>query len=144
MECEVVGSNPPLTRKSADINSGIRTSGCRFALVRGYADNIGLLTGTRCGRDAYRDDEWVLKRLQAWWTQSMKAKPKKCISSGLTHGEPFDPKLKVRFSGGEWYPKFMGDNHFKFLSKGLVKDISDSYANLLVKIIAQQLCSVYC
>ena len=56
----------------------------------------------------------------------MKAKPKKCISSGLRHGEPFDPKLKVWSSGGEWFPKFMGDDHFKFLGKGLVKDISDS------------------
>ena len=29
--------------------------------------------------------------------------------------------------------KFMGDDHFKFLGKGLVKDISDSYAKMLVK-----------
>ena len=104
-------------------------------LVTGYADDIGLLTGSRCGRDAFRNNELVLKRLQAWleWTQSMKAKPKKCISSGLRHGEPFDPKLKVWSSGGEWFPKFMGDDHFKFLGKGLVKDISDSYAKMLVK-----------
>ena len=27
----------------------------------------------------------------------------------------------------------MGDDHFKFLGKGLVKDISDSYAKMLVK-----------
>ena len=37
------------------------------------------------------------------------------------------------FSGGEWFPKFMADDHFKFLSKGPVKDISDSYAKMLVK-----------
>ena len=79
-------------------------------LVTGYADDIGLLAGTRCGRDAFRNNELVLKRLQAWleWTQSMKAKPKKCISSGLRHDEPFDPKLKVWSSGGKWFPKFMG------------------------------------
>ena len=77
----------------------------------------------------------VLKRLQAWleWTQSMKAKPKKCIFSGLRHGEPFDPKLKVWSNGGEWFPKFMGNDHFNFLGKGLVKDISDSYEKMLVK-----------
>ena len=100
-----------------------------------HTDEIGRLTGTGCGRDAFRNNEVVLKRLQAWleWTQSMKAKPKKCISSGLRHGEPFDPNLKVWSSGGEWFPKFMGDDRFKFLGKGLVKDIFDSYVKIRVK-----------
>ena len=57
----------------------------------------------------------------------------KCISSGLRHGGPFDPNVKVRFSGVEWVSKFMGDDHFSFLGNGLVKDISDSYAKVLVK-----------
>ena len=39
----------------------------------------------------------------------------------------------VWFSGGEWFSKIMGDDHFKLFGKGLVKDISDSYANVLVK-----------
>ena len=104
-------------------------------LVTGYADDIGLLTGTRCGRHAFRNNELVLKRRQAWleWTQLMKAKPNKCITSGLRHGEHFDPKLKVWSSGGEWFPKFMGDDQIKFLGKGLVKEISDSYAKMPVK-----------
>ena len=34
-------------------------------LVTGYADDIGLLTGTCCGRDSFRNNELVLKRLQA-------------------------------------------------------------------------------
>ena len=63
----------------------------------------------------------------------MKAKQNKCISSDLRHGEPFDPKLKVWSSGGEWFPKFMGDDYFKFLGEGLVKDISDTYAKMPVK-----------
>ena len=64
----------------------------RHGLVTGYADDIGLLTSTRCGRDAFRKNELVLKRLQAWleWIQSVKAEPKKHISSGLRHGEPFE------------------------------------------------------
>jgi hypothetical protein len=41
--------------------------------------------------------------------------------------------LKVWSSGGEWFPKFIGDHHFKLLGKRLVNDISDSYANMLVK-----------
>ena len=74
-------------------------------LVMGYADHIGLLTGTPCGSDAFRNNKLVLRMIQACLelTQSMKAKPKKCISSGLRHGEPFDPKLKVWFNGGEWF-----------------------------------------
>ena len=31
-------------------------------LVTGDANDIGLLTGTRCGRDAFRNNELVLKR----------------------------------------------------------------------------------
>ena len=57
----------------------------------------------------------------------------KCISSGLRHGGPYDSKLKVWFIDGEWFPNFTGDDHFKFLGKGLAKDISDSYGKMLVK-----------
>ena len=32
-------------------------------LVTGYADDIGLLTGSRCGKDAFRNNKLVLKRL---------------------------------------------------------------------------------
>ena len=63
----------------------------------------------------------------------MKEKPKKCITSGLKHDERFEPKAKVWFSGGEWFPKFMGDGHFKVLGKRLIEAISDSYAKMLVK-----------
>ena len=63
----------------------------------------------------------------------MKAKPKKFTSCGLKHSGPFDPKLKVCSSGGEWFPKFMGDNYPKFIGKGLVKTVSDSYAKMPVK-----------
>ena len=46
-----------------------------------------------------------------------------------------NPNPNPKSSGGEWFPKFMGDHddHFKFLGKGLVKDMSDSYAKMLVK-----------
>ena len=42
-------------------------------------------------------------------------------------------QLKVWSSGGACSPKFMSHDHFKFLGKGLVKDISESYAKMLVK-----------
>ena len=66
-------------------------------LQTGYADDLGIVTGTRGPMDAFQNNEKVLKRLQEWldWTRSMKAKPKKCITSGLKHGKAIDPELKI-------------------------------------------------
>lgn len=103
--------------------------------ITGYADDLGIVTGTHGNRDAFVNNERALKRLQDWleWTKSMKAKPKKCIASGLKHGKPIDPKLKVWESQGQWFPKFLADENFKFLGKGLLADVSSRWAKIAVK-----------
>ena len=96
----------------------------------GYADDLGIVTGTRGPVGAFQNNEKVLKRFQEWlnWTMSMKAKPKKCISSGLKHGKVTDPELKVWESNGEWFPKWIGEGSFKFLGKSLVAEVSSRWA----------------
>ena len=80
--------------------------------------------------DAFQNNEKVLKRLQEWldWTRSMKAKPKKCITSGLKHGKAIDPELKVWNSNDQWFPKWIGEDSFKFLGKSLVAELSSRSA----------------
>ena len=106
---------------------------CTF--ITGYAHDRGLVMGTHDNRDAFVNNEQALMRLQDWleWTKSMKAKPKKCIASGLKHGKPIDPKLKVWESQGQWFPKFLADENFKFLGKGLLADVSSRWAKIAVK-----------
>ena len=58
----------------------------------------------------------------------MKAKPKKCITSGLKHGKAIDPELKVWNSNGQWFPKWIGEDSFKFLGKSLVAELSSRSA----------------
>ena len=96
----------------------------------GYTDDLGIVTGTRGLVDAFQNNEKVLKRLQEWldWTQSMKAKPKKCITSGLKHGKAIDPELKVWNSNGQWFAKWIGEDSFKFLGKSLVAELSSRSA----------------
>ena len=96
----------------------------------GYADDLGIVTGTRGPMDAFQNNEKVLKRLQEWldWTRSMKAKPKKCITSGLKHGKAIDPELKVWNSNDQWFPKWIGEDSFKFLGKSLVAELSSRSA----------------
>ena len=80
--------------------------------------------------DAFQNNEKVLKRLQEWldWTRSMKAKPKNCITSGLKHGKAIDPELKVWNSNDQWFPKWIGEDSFKFLGKSLVAELSSRSA----------------
>jgi hypothetical protein len=102
--------------------------------VTGYADDLGIVTGRHGENGAFHNNEKALKRLQEWlaWTRSMKAKPKKCIASGLLNGKPVDPELKVWESQGTWYPKFLEDEVFKFLGKGLVADASSTQSKEMI------------
>ena len=63
----------------------------------------------------------------------MKAKPKKCISTGLKNGKQMDPCLKVWLEKDEWFPKFLGDGFFKFLGKGILGDLSSDHSKATVK-----------
>ena len=70
-------------------------------MLSGYADDVCVMTGSRRGISAAKNNETVLKRLEEWlsWSQSMKAKPKKCIAAGLIGGKVADPG-EVKTSGG--------------------------------------------
>jgi len=104
-------------------------------LQTGYADDLALVTGTRAGVDAFKNNERVLHRLQDWlvWTKAggtkgLAAKPKKCIAAGFRHGEVVDPELKVWESEGKHYPRCLeAGEAFKFLGKGLLADLSNSW-----------------
>ena len=107
-------------------------------LQTGYADDLALVTGTRGGVDAFANNEKVLNRLQDWlvWTKAggtkgLEAKPKKCIAAGFRNGEVVDPGLKVWESGGKYYPRCLEPGEaFKFLGKGLLADLSNSWHKL--------------
>ena len=76
-------------------------------LIKAYADDLTLLTKTSQG------NQIVLNRAQIWlkWSETMKAKPKKCVCVGFkvfgpmdksdftpmkeTLYSPFDPKLMI-------------------------------------------------
>ena len=61
----------------------------------------------------------------------MEAKPKKCIAAGFRNGEVVDPGLKVWESGGKYYPRCLEPGEaFKFLGKGLLADLSNSWHKL--------------
>ena len=96
----------------------------------GYADDLWVNTGTHGRHSAASNTELVLKKFQEWlqWLQTMAAKPKKCIASGLKGGKPFDPELKVWESEGKWFPKYLDDDHFKHLGKDLLADFSEAQA----------------
>ena len=98
--------------------------------LTGYADDLGLVTGRHGDENAFANNELVLRKLQEWldWTTSMKAKPKKCIATGLSNGIPIDPQLRVWESEGKWYPKYLSEESFKFLGKGLLADLSSRVA----------------
>ena len=103
----------------------------------GYADDLCITTGTHGRHSAASNNELVLKKFQEWlqWSQTMAAKPKKCIASGLKGGKPFDPELKVWESEGKWFPKYLNDDHFKHLGKDLLADFSEAQAK---KVLAKR------
>ena len=112
-------------------------------LIKAYADDLTLLTKTSQG------NQIVLNRAQIWlkWSETMKAKPKKCVCVGFkvfgpmdksdftplkeTLYSPFDPKLMI---AGERF-KFIFDpsqsedslkrSHFKFLGRWTGMNLKD-------------------
>ena len=101
----------------------------------GYADDLALVTGTRAGVDAFANNERLLHQLQDWlvWTRAggtkgLAAKPKKCIAAGFRNGEAVDPELNVWESEGKHYHRCLKPGEaFKFLGKGLMADLSNSW-----------------
>ena len=93
-------------------------------LITGYADDIGILTNL----DRY--NQVVLDSIQEWltWTQTMAAKPKKCVGTSLHHGVPADPKLTIAGVPMKWIEK----EPFKFLGKQLCANASDEAARRLI------------
>ena len=116
----------PLEKKCAYVFRNLKVS----VMQTGYADDLCITTGTHGRHSAASNNELVLKKFQEWlqWSQTMAAKPKKCIASGLKGGKPFDPELKVWESEGKWFPKYLNDDHFKHLGKDLLADFSEAQA----------------
>lgn len=104
-------------------------------MLSGYADDVCVMTGSRPGISAAKNNETVLKRLQEWlsWSQSMKAKPKKCIAAGLVGGKAADPDLQVWRSEDKWWPQNLGDDVFKHLGKGLNAEGTHEWALKAIK-----------
>ena len=90
-------------------------------MLSGYAADVCVITGSRPGISAATNNKTVLKRLEVWlqWSQSMKAKPKKCIATGMVGGQVDDPNLQVWKSEDKWWPQNLGDDIFKHIGKGL-------------------------
>ena len=93
-------------------------------MITGYADDIGILTN----RDVY--NQVVLDSIQEWleWTQTMAAKPKKCLGTSLHAGVPADPELTIAGVPMKW----IENEAFKFLGKQLCANASDAAARKLI------------
>ena len=65
--------------------------GTLIKLITGYADDIGIIT------EWNSQNQRVLDLIQEWleWTESMTAKPKKCLATSLAEGRPIDPELTI-------------------------------------------------
>ena len=78
-------------------------------LITGYADDIAILTKLAS------ENQQVLEVVQEWleWTETMKAKPKKCLATALADGRPVDPQLTIKEHRIEW----IANKPFKFLGR---------------------------
>ena len=85
---------------------------------------------------------WSSRSSRNGWSQTMAAKPPKCIASGLKGGKPFDPELKVWESEGKWFPKYLDDGHFKHLGKDLLADFSEAQAKKVLAKLNEYVCLV--
>lgn len=94
-------------------------------LVTGYADDIALFTETAVA------NQFIIVDVECWlnWTQTMKAKPRKCCATAMTNGKPCDPKLTINGLAVAW----IKDNLFKFLGKQLLANVSDTAARKKVE-----------
>ena len=89
-------------------------------LILGYADDICNMTSLASHNQA------VVNVIQEWleWSQTMKAKPKKCKSTAMIGGKPVDPKLMI---GGSLMG-YIDKAAFKFLGKQITANVSDKAA----------------
>ena len=94
-------------------------------LILGYADDICNMTHLA------RHNQAVVDVIQEWleWSQTMKAKPKKCKATALALGKPVDPQLAIAGSLME----YIGGSAFKFLGKQIRADVSDKAARIKVQ-----------
>ena len=89
-------------------------------LILGYADDICNMTSLASHNQA------MVNVIQEWleWSQTMKAKPKKCKSTAMIGGKPVDPKLMIAGSLMDYIDKAA----FKFLGKQITANVSDKAA----------------
>ena len=89
-------------------------------LVSGYADDIGIFT------EWNHQNQFILDKVDEWlkWSGSMAAKPRKCRSTAMHHGRPFDPGLKIAGQA----MLYIGSKPFKFLGRQLRSCTSEDAA----------------
>ena len=93
-------------------------------IVTGYADDVAAIT------------EWpfqnqkVVNAMERWlnWSETMKAKPRKCLATAMEGGKGKDPLLTIAGAPMKW----IADEPFKFLGKQICTDGSDKAARKLL------------
>ena len=86
-------------------------------IILGCADGICNMTSLASHNQA------VANVIQEWleWSQTMRAKPKKCKTTAMIGGKPVDPKLMI---GGSLMG-YIDKATFKFLGKQITVIVSD-------------------
>ena len=107
-------------------------------LTTGYADDLGLGTGSSKGQSAIQNNQRVVDALNVWldWSQ-MKEKPQKCVTMALEQGNPVDPELTIQVGDKSFPMAYIGDEEydrkargpwFKFLGRFLVALLNETHA----------------
>jgi len=96
-------------------------------IVTGYADDVALIT------EWPSQNQKAINAMQRWlkWTETMAAKPQKCVATALEEGRGKDPVLEIAGATMKW----IANEAFKFLGKQTCTNCSDEAARkkLLLK-----------
>ena len=93
-------------------------------IVTGYADDVAAITEW-----PFQNQE-AINAMQEWlvWTETMKAKPQKCLATAMEGGQGKDPLLTIAGAPMKW----IANKPFKFLGKQICTDGSDKAARKLL------------
>ena len=93
-------------------------------IVTGYADDVAAIT------EWPSQNQKVINAMEEWldWSETMKAKPRKCLATAMEGGKGKDPHLTIGGASMKW----IADKPFKFLGKQICTDGSDKAARKLL------------
>ena len=93
-------------------------------IVTGYADDVAAMT------EWPSQNQKVINAMEEWleWSETMAAKPRKCLATVMEEGQRKDPLLTIAGT----FMKWIANSPFKFLGKQVCTDGCDKAARKLL------------